>query len=258
MYFESKQHQDQFLWIANAPNGPSIKFEVVNVHTMAELNFIGNHLKYSRTLLSFDATFDDQPHLQLIKHLLIQVLNVPLYTRSSKPFFDHILTFTYLDQGIWVRNYQVPNVHATSLTSSSNKSTSEAKKLKKQPSSMTSTPLEMVDKDEMEELEKNWLEVGPRCVWKPIAIYQGSFQGICLWKQPHYQSPTLLRRLEKQDALLQRQQKGTHLISSLQRHQDILKKKMDLEDPIHAVFKESHQQPENTKKRKRGGEEIEE
>ena len=43
------------------------------VHTLAELKLSGNHLKGSRPVLSFDANFDQQPHLQLLKEMLTQV-----------------------------------------------------------------------------------------------------------------------------------------------------------------------------------------
>lgn len=42
-----------------------MKFHVLNVHTLAELKLTGNHLKGSRPVLSFDASFDQQPHLQV-------------------------------------------------------------------------------------------------------------------------------------------------------------------------------------------------
>jgi ribosome biogenesis protein BRX1 len=37
MYFESHKHQDLFLWIAKSPAGPSMKFEVKDIHTTEEL-----------------------------------------------------------------------------------------------------------------------------------------------------------------------------------------------------------------------------
>ena len=41
-FLEARKHgQDLYLWLAKAPNGPTIKFGVNNVHTMAELGFGG-------------------------------------------------------------------------------------------------------------------------------------------------------------------------------------------------------------------------
>lgn len=65
--------QDVYLWISNIAIGPSAKFLVHNVHTMDELRMSGNCLKGSRPVLSFDCVFDSQPHLTLIKQLLVQV-----------------------------------------------------------------------------------------------------------------------------------------------------------------------------------------
>ena len=46
------------------------------VHTMEELRLSGNHLKGSRPVLSFDKTFDEQPHYRLTKELLKQVMPI--------------------------------------------------------------------------------------------------------------------------------------------------------------------------------------
>jgi hypothetical protein len=40
---------------------------------MDELKLTGNHLKGSRPVLSFSSEFDQLPHLQVTKELLIQV-----------------------------------------------------------------------------------------------------------------------------------------------------------------------------------------
>lgn len=64
LFFEARKRSDLYLWLAKAPSGPSARFLCSNVHTMAELKLSGNHLKGSRPVLSFDAAFDEQPHLQ--------------------------------------------------------------------------------------------------------------------------------------------------------------------------------------------------
>ena len=58
---------------------------------MDELNFTGNCLKGSRPILSFDAAFDTEPHLQLIKSLSTQIFGVPPGARKSKPFIDRVM-----------------------------------------------------------------------------------------------------------------------------------------------------------------------
>lgn len=57
-------------------------------------------------MLSFDAAFDAQPHLQLTKEVLTQVFATPRRHPKSKPFFDHVLSFTVADDRVWMRNYQ--------------------------------------------------------------------------------------------------------------------------------------------------------
>ncbi|XP_019738467.1 ribosome biogenesis protein BRX1 homolog [Hippocampus comes] len=107
LFFEAKKKQDLYMWISNSPHGPSAKFLVQNIHTLAELKMTGNCLKGSRPLLSFDPTFDKQPHYALLKELFIQTFSTPRYHPKSQPFVDHVFTFTVVDNRIWFRNYQI-------------------------------------------------------------------------------------------------------------------------------------------------------
>ncbi|GAB0100778.1 Ribosome biogenesis protein BRX1 homolog [Sergentomyia squamirostris] len=107
LLFEGRRKMDLYLWMANVPEGPSVKFLVENIHTMGELKMTGNCLKGSRPLLSFDPHFNQQPHLKLLKELLTQIFGVPNFHPKSQPFIDHVYTFTYLDKRIWFRNQQI-------------------------------------------------------------------------------------------------------------------------------------------------------
>ncbi|XP_030624822.1 ribosome biogenesis protein BRX1 homolog [Chanos chanos] len=107
LFFEAKKKQDLYLWISNVPHGPSAKFLVQNVHTLAELKMTGNCLRGSRPLLSFDPKFDKEPHYALLKELFIQTFATPQYHPKSQPFVDHVFTFTIADDRIWFRNYQI-------------------------------------------------------------------------------------------------------------------------------------------------------
>lgn len=75
LLFEGRKKRDLYLWAANIARGPSAKFRVINVHTMAELKMTGNCLKGSRPLLSFDQSFkaEENTHYALLKELFIQV-----------------------------------------------------------------------------------------------------------------------------------------------------------------------------------------
>ncbi|KAM3874604.1 ribosome biogenesis protein BRX1 homolog [Diretmus argenteus] len=107
LFFEAKKKQDLYMWIANSPHGPSAKFLVQNIHTLAELKMTGNCLKGSRPLLSFDPKFDKEPHYALLKELFTQTFSTPHYHPKSQPFVDHVYTFTIADNRIWFRNYQI-------------------------------------------------------------------------------------------------------------------------------------------------------
>ncbi|XP_075697932.1 ribosome biogenesis protein BRX1 homolog [Rhinoderma darwinii] len=107
IYFEAKKKQDLYMWISNAPEGPSAKFLVQNIHTLAELKMTGNCLKGSRPLLSFDPVFDRDPYLTVLKELFIQIFGTPRYHPKSQPFVDHVFTFSVADNRIWFRNYQI-------------------------------------------------------------------------------------------------------------------------------------------------------
>uniref|UniRef100_A0A8C3LT48 Ribosome biogenesis protein BRX1 homolog n=1 Tax=Chrysolophus pictus TaxID=9089 RepID=A0A8C3LT48_CHRPC len=107
IFFEAKKKQDLYMWLSNTPQGPSAKFLVQNIHTLAELKMTGNCLRGSRPLLSFDPTFDKEPHYALLKELFIQIFSTPQYHPKSQPFVDHVFTFTITDKRIWFRNYQI-------------------------------------------------------------------------------------------------------------------------------------------------------
>ena len=74
---------------------------------MGELKMTGNCLKGSRPLLSFDENFSKIPHYALLKELFTQIFGVPNHHPKSQPFFDHVYTFTVLDNRIWFRNFQI-------------------------------------------------------------------------------------------------------------------------------------------------------
>lgn len=163
LYFEARKHQDLYMWLAKAPNGPTIKFHVKNMHTMDELNFTGNALRGSRPILSFDGGFDTEPQYQLMKEMFMQMFGVPPRARKSKPFIDHVLSFSIVDGMVWVRNYQIAE--------------------------------EATTKDEQTEIQL--VEIGPRFVLTPILVLEGSFNGAKIYENKEYVSPNLVRAQEK-------------------------------------------------------------
>jgi ribosome biogenesis protein BRX1 len=107
MFFEGRHKQDLYMWLSNLNDGPSAKFLVENISTMGELKLTGNCLKGARPLLSFDQNFSKLPHLMLLRELLTQIFGIPYHHPKSQPFVDRVYTFTFLDNRIWFRNYQI-------------------------------------------------------------------------------------------------------------------------------------------------------
>jgi ribosome biogenesis protein BRX1 len=167
VFFEGRKHRDLYVWFARTPTGPSVKFHIANVHTMDELRLTGNCLRGSRPLLSFDASFDSEPHWQLMKEMLIQIFGTPRGHPKSQPFHDHVYNFTVCDGRVWFRNYQILD-HAKEAKA-------RARILEK-----GETPTELV-------------EIGPRFVMNPVKIFAGAMSGHVIWSNPTYVSPNRLR-----------------------------------------------------------------
>lgn len=167
LFFEVRKKRDLFLWMSKTPAGPSVKFHVLNVHTMDELRLTGNCLKGSRPFLSFDAGFGAQPHLRLLREMFCQVFNVPRGHPKSQPFFDHVLGFYIVDNKIWVRHYQIV-------------ANAQDQKTVKKVLAAGEDPVTLV-------------EIGPRFVLDIIRVFQGSFGGPTIYQNAHYVSPNKVR-----------------------------------------------------------------
>lgn len=160
IFFESRKRTDLYMWMARVPTGPTIKFQVLNMHTLGEIHLTGNCLLGSRPVLSFDQKFDEHAHLRLLKEMIIQTMGTPRNHPKQKPFHDHVMNFSYLDGKIWFRHYQIQ-------------------------------PITEGDKDDPE--RQVLTEIGPRFVLEPIRILGGSFSGATLYLNQSYLSPTALR-----------------------------------------------------------------
>lgn len=164
IFFESRKKRDLYMWLARAPEGPSVKFLVQNVHTMSEIKMTGNCLKGSRPVLVFDKNFDSQPQYKLLKELMTQIFGSPKGHPKTKPFVDHVFSFFIVDNRIWFRNYQIVYQIDT---------------------------VKQVSKDPV------LVEVGPRFVLNPIRMFSGSMGGPTLWQNPQYVSPNVARQRTK-------------------------------------------------------------
>lgn len=150
-----------------------------NLHTMEELNFIGNCLKGSRPILSFDAAFEKQAHLRVIKELFTQIFGVPKTSRKVKPFVDHVMGFTVADGKIWIRVYQV----------------NESEPGKKKPVDGEEMDAEPAPKKKggKTEFDVSLVEIGPRFVLTPIVIQESSFGGPIIYENKEFVSPNQIR-----------------------------------------------------------------
>jgi ribosome biogenesis protein BRX1 len=78
-----------------------------------------------------------------------QMFSVPKTSRRTKPFIDHILTFSLLDDKIWFRNFQI---------------------VEKDPMTPNGPPVTTL------------VEIGPRFVLTPIRVFEGSFSGATVFE----------------------------------------------------------------------------
>jgi ribosome biogenesis protein BRX1 len=109
-----------------------------------------------------------------MKEMIIHTFGVPprfpqcalskCRSRKSKPFIDHVLSFTLADGKIWFRNYQIQETQG-----------------------------EKKDK----ETDMSLLEIGPRFVLTPIIIFEGSFSGPVIYENKEFVSPNVVRSLKR-------------------------------------------------------------
>lgn len=144
---------------------------------MEELHFTGNCLKGSRPVLSFDASFENEPHLRVIKELFLHTFGVPEGARKSKPFIDHVMGFSFVDGKIWVRNYQINEVEASATKDGEEDEESSKSK----------------SRSGTKDTEINLVEIGPRFVLTPIVIQEGSFGGPIIYENREFVSPNQVR-----------------------------------------------------------------
>merc|ERR1712232_1445697 len=148
VFFEARRMENLYMWLGRGPSGPTIKFQVLNIHTTSEVRLAGNCLLGSRPILYFDKHFSELSFLKLVRTLFIQAFGTPRNHPKSKPFHDHVMAFYWVDHKIWFRHYQVapetPNDH--------------------------------------NDPEKQVLtEIGPRFVLDPVRFMSGSFGGTMLY-----------------------------------------------------------------------------
>ncbi|KAL6720311.1 Ribosome biogenesis protein brx1 [Lecanora helva] len=198
LFFEARKGKDLYIWMSKAPNGPTVKMHLQNLHTMSELHFPGNCLKGSRPILSFDSTFDSAPFLLVIKELLTHVFGVPEGSRKTKPFIDHVMGFTVADGKIWIRCFQISETAVTKSDLRANGSDNDPAVLTKAAKKPGDTKISLT-------------EIGPRFVLTPIVILESSFGGPVIYENKEFVSPNQIRselRLRKASRYNRRSEQG--------------------------------------------------
>ncbi|KFY24872.1 hypothetical protein V493_04981 [Pseudogymnoascus sp. VKM F-4281 (FW-2241)] len=205
-FFEARKGKDLYLWMSKAPNGPTVKMHMQNLHTMEELHFTGNCLKGSRPVLSFDAKFDKEPHLRLLKEMFLHIFGVPKGARKVKPFVDHVMGFTLADGKVWIRNYQISEtVPSKAKSGEEDDEAAEAAAKKAKKVKGTETEISLV-------------EIGPRFVLTPIVILEGSFGGPVIYENKEFVSPNQVRSDIRQKKAGRYNQRAEQSIEKLARH----------------------------------------
>lgn len=153
---------------------------------MEELHFTGNCLKGSRPLLSFDGAFESEPHYRVIKEVFLQMFGVPQGARKSKPFIDHVMSFSIADGKIWVRNYEIREVEKAKgeKDSEGNDLPVDDKASKKRKGAPNA---------ELKDTDVSLVEIGPRFVLTPIVIQEGAFGGPIIYENKRFISPNQVR-----------------------------------------------------------------
>ena len=192
LYLETRKHSDLYMYIGRTPNGPSAKFQVVNVHTMDELKLTGNCMLGSRPLLDFDSSFDRAPHLQLMKAMLTDTFGTPLGHPKSKPFLDRVMCFYLVKNNIcklscaWLCRWHVEEAKSLIVNVCVCLCVTGVRNYQIVDSSETT-----------KEKETTLVEIGPRFVLIPIRIFMGSLGGPTLYQNMSYVSPNTERSVAK-------------------------------------------------------------
>ncbi|CAG8619173.1 13361_t:CDS:2 [Funneliformis caledonium] len=133
------------------------KFNLRILNELAELNNCNNcvffEVRKHQDLYMWTSKTPNGPSIKF------HVQNIPKGARRSKPFIDHVISFTIVDNRIWFRNFQVVE-----------------KDLKSSDTKVNDKNISLV-------------EIGPRFVLNVIRIFEGSFCGASIYANPEFITP---------------------------------------------------------------------
>ena len=158
---------------------------------MSELNFTGNAVKGSRAIVSFDKSFDLVPAAAVIKELLQSTFSVPRGSRKSKPFIDRVVSFTYADNKVWMRHYEIQPITSSEEARVVSSLEAAAKRglARDEPVEEEEAPADNDHSLDGVEL----IEIGPRFVMTPTVILEGSFSGPKVYENKEFVSADSVR-----------------------------------------------------------------
>lgn len=170
---------------------------------MEELNFPGNCLKGSRPVLSFDGNFEQSASLRVCREVLSHTFGVPPGERKRKPFVDHVMSFTVIEDKIWVRCYQISETEAIAA-----KPVGEAAAESAKPKKLGETSLSLS-------------EIGPRFVLTPIVMLEGSFGGPVIYENKEFISPNQVRSELRRAKAGKYNRRAEGMVERKARHRDL-------------------------------------
>ena len=94
-----------YLWAATCPEGPSVLFRAVNVHTVAELKLEARRAHRARNVLIFDRAFGCSSERRVVRALLTRIFSVDPSVEPGRAL--HAITFLWLDGRVWLRVYRI-------------------------------------------------------------------------------------------------------------------------------------------------------
>lgn len=144
LLMDARDPRRLYMWLAGCPGGPSAMFQVLNIHTVAELKMERRRAAGARALLVFDTEFEVCAERRVMKALLTQTFSVSVSGPArTHPKVQHTIVFSWLDERIWMRVYRI-------VVDEARKTTDVA-------------------------------EIGPRMVLDPVRIIASSFDGAMLY-----------------------------------------------------------------------------
>jgi len=192
-YFKVVKGREYYLWIFTANNGPSIKFQLLNIHTIEEMKTLGNALQFSRPVLSFSSEFNDKecPERLLIARMLSRLFSVPMYDQRAKPFCDRSYHFSWKGRNVvHFRHYQI-------------------------------SPFSDADENDPNRLELT--EIGPRFDLQPVAIFTNCMYGSTIWRNAKYLSPVALRKAQAMPYVVRKKE-------SIRKREDFELRRLDIDN----------------------------